>query len=190
MNRATLISVGSLLAALAACGDEPSARFKYTAPEGGVLRLVSKVAKDDTITLDFVVGKQELRGYATGFTLPLADAALVQLADFAPGTALDPGSEPAAALAKIPESGPLAGALVVAQSQKLDGPGAVTSNVQLEPGAVLFSVTLRATEGASGVVFDGTDAAFRLPSGGLRDLLGNTVVTASQVQIGKLELKK
>jgi hypothetical protein len=39
------------------------------------------------------------------------------------------------------------------------------------------------------VVFDGTATGFVLPSGGLRNKAGMSVVDASQVKIGKLELR-
>jgi hypothetical protein len=41
---------------------------------------------------------------------------------------------------------------------------------------------------ADGVVFDGTAADFHLPSGGMRDRSGTTVVEATDVAIGKLEV--
>ena len=39
-----------------------------------------------------------------------------------------------------------------------------------------------------GIIFDGTDPAFVLPSGGLRDRAGNTVVAPADVAIGRLEV--
>jgi hypothetical protein len=54
---------------------------------------------------------------------------------------------------------------------------------------VVISVVLRATSPLSpGVVFDGTAAGFLLPSGGLRNRAGTTVVAPADVAIGKLEL--
>ena len=41
----------------------------------------------------------------------------------------------------------------------------------------------------SGIVFDGTKAGFVLPSGGLRNRAGLTVVDPSGVAIGKLMLE-
>jgi hypothetical protein len=113
----------------------------------------------------------------------------VTFGGFTPGTALQPGSAPVAAQALVPASGPLAGMLVAAQSQKATGPGAVPTDTALAPGSVLFTVKLELVPGAApGVVFDGTAAGFVLPSGGLRDRAGLTVVEAKDVAIGKLSV--
>lgn len=70
------------------------------------------------------------------------------------------------------------------------GAGAVTGDAALAPGTVLFTVRLELASGATaGVVFDGTSAGFTLPSGGLRNRAGTTVVEAGQVGIGKLEVR-
>lgn len=176
--------------ALAACGGGDDSRFSYSGPDGGDLRLVKKSASEDSITLDFVVGSTAKSGYSTGLTLPV-DASLVTLSEFKPGTALDPGSAPAAAAGQLMEAGPLAGSLVLAVSQKAAGEGAVDGNASLAPGAVLFSITLKVKEGATeGVVFDGTASEFLLPSGGLRDRVGLMTVPVTGVEIGRLELKK
>lgn len=176
--------------ALAACGGGDDSRFSYSAPEGGDLRLVKKSANEDSITLNFVVGSAAKNGYSTGLTLPV-DASLVTLSSFEPGTALNPGSAPAAAAGQLVEAGPLAGSLVLAVSQKAAGDGAVEGNVELAAGTVLFSITLKVKEGATeGVVFDGTASDFTLRSGGLRDRVGLMTVPATGVEIGRLELKK
>lgn len=174
--------------ALAACGDDPP--LDYTNPEGGALRLVKNKATGSTsVVLDLIVGDQPLTGYATGFNLPLAPDR-VTLAELTPGTALDAGSAPAAARAVVPATGPLAGMLVAAQSQKAAGTGAVATDTELAPKTVLFTLRLDLVEGAaSGIVFDGTAADFVLPSGGLRDRAGLTVVSPSDVAIGKLEVR-
>ena len=174
--------------ALAACGgDDPP--LEYSNPEGGALRLVkNKATSSKSVVLDLIVGDQPLTGYATGFDLPLAPDR-VTLAAFTPGTALDPGSAPTAAHAVVPTSGPLAGMLVAAQSQKAAGTGAVATDTELAPKTVLFTVQLDLVPGATpGIVFDGTAPDFVLPSGGLRDRAGLTVVEASGVAIGKLEV--
>lgn len=191
MKRSALACVLAL--ALAACGgDDPKqpSPLDYADPEGGLLRLVkNKAASQPTsVALDLVVGERALTGYATGFNLPLAPG-LVTLAAFTPGTALDPGSAPIAAKAVIPTSGPLAGMLVAAQSQKAAGAGAVATDTELPSGAVLFTLQLELVSGAApGVVFDGTAAGFALPSGGLRDRAGLTVVEPKDVAIGRLEV--
>lgn len=176
---------------LAACGDNHKAALRYDdPPPGGALRLVKTAASTDAaVVLDFVVGEQPLVGYSTGLDLPL-DATKVRLGDFTVGTALDPGSAPAAMGAEIPLQGPLANNLVVAVSQKATGGGAVATDAVLAPRALLFEVRLDRIDppNFAGVIFDGLDPEFRLPSGGLRDRAGLTVVAEPDVAIGKLEI--
>jgi hypothetical protein len=187
----SLASIGLLGLLLAACGDDLKAPgpLVYTDPSGGLLKLVKDPASTGTrMVLDLVVGDQALTGYATGFDLPVAPG-VVTLGPFTPGTALNPGSAPAAAGAALADKGPLASTLVVALSQKAQGTGAVTTDAQLAPGTVLLKVELDVVPGAPlGVVFDGTAAGFHLPSGGLRNKAGMTVVDETKVSIGKLEI--
>ena len=182
------------LASLAACGDDMSPRgpLSYTDPGAGKLRLIKDTAHDSgyEITLDLVVGDAPQTGYSVGFDLPVAPNEIA-LAAFEPGSALSPGSAPAAAMGALPSKGPLAGDIVTAQSQKASGAGAVATDTQLAPGAVLYQIVIDPVVGANaGVVFDGTASGFVLPSGGLRDRTGNTVVDAKDVAIGKLELTR
>lgn len=180
----------AVVVVVAACGDNSKAPLIYkNPPAGGSLRLVRDSASTEaSVVLDFVVGDQPLVGYATGFDLPL-DHPLVMLGAFIPGTALDPGAAPSATAAAIPSEGPLAGQLVVALSQKAAGTGAVTSDVTLTPGARLFQLRLDRIEPiTAGIIFDGTDSRFRLPSGGLRDKAGLAVVDETGVAIGRLEI--
>lgn len=178
---------------LAACGgdDGNSATnpLDYAdPPAGGLLRLVKndKASTKTSVALDLIVGKQALTGYSTGLDLPLAPG-LATFTSFTPGTALDPGANPPAAQALVPTAGPLSGMLVVGVSQKSAGDGAIPADASLAPKAVLFTVQLDLADGASpGVVFDGTAADFVLPSGGLRDRAGMTVVEPKDVAIGKL----
>jgi hypothetical protein len=179
---------------LAACGGDDGGNnatnpLDYAdPPSGGLLRLVkNKDASTKTsVTLNLIVGSQALTGYSTGLDLPMAPG-LATFTTFTPGTALDPGSNPPAAQALVPTSGPLAGMLVAAVSQKSAGTGAVQTDASLAPGAVLFSVAFDLVSGASpGVVFDGTASDFVLPSGGLRDRAGLTVVEPKDVAIGKM----
>ena len=175
------------LALLTACGDNLGPPIAYSDPSGGALRLVKDSATTAReLVLDFVVGDQPLTGFSVGFDLPL-DSTKVTLAKFAPGTALDPGPAPLAAQAAIPDSGPLKGMLVTGQSEKADRPGA--ADTLLAPGTVLYVISLDLVDGASpGVVVDGTASGFRLPSGGLRDRAGMTIVEPKDVAIGKLEV--
>jgi hypothetical protein len=187
MNR--LIPLCALAVAASACGD-PNPDLAYTDPTGGALRLVKNPSSTTkAMVLDFVVGDAALTGYSTGFDLPL-DITKVTLGPSPPGTVLSPGSAPVAASAAMPGEGPLRGVLVVGLSQKATGTGAVAIDTALPPGTVLYTVELDAVEPRhGGVVFDGTANGFVLPSGGLRNKAGMSVVDASQVKIGKLELR-
>jgi hypothetical protein len=177
------------LLALAACGDNISAPLTYKdPPAGGKLRLIKAGdATMDSITLELVVGKQALTGYSVGFDLPLDDTRVL-LGQFTPGSALDAGPAPIAALAALPGDGPLAHMLVTAQSQKAT---THATDATLAPGTVLYTITLDLVRKApSGVVFDGTASGFVLPSGGLRDRTGNAVVEPTEVSIGTLRVNR
>lgn len=174
-----------LLLVLAACGDNLSAPLTYRdPPPGGKLRLVQDPATTaDTVVLDLVVGKDTLTGYSVGFDLPLDDRR-VHFGGFTPGTALDPGPAPIAAMGALPAEGPLAHVLVTGQSQKAT---AHQADATLAPGTVLYTVTLHLVPNAkAGTVFDGTASGFVLPSGGLRDRAGHAVVEPADIAIGKL----
>jgi hypothetical protein len=166
-------------------------KLVYTDPTGGKLRLIKNSASTATsAVLDFVVGSGGQTGYASGFNLPLDDTK-VKLSGMTPGTALNPGSAPAAANAVLPTSGPLKGVLVAAQSQKASGTGAVTGDTALAAGAVIYTITLDLLDtSAPGVVFDGTASGFVLKSGGLLNKTGTAVVAPADVQLGKLEVQQ
>jgi hypothetical protein len=193
MSRCALALVTAL--AMAACGSDssdpkprPDATLAYTDPGAGKLRLIKAPSSPTgaAITLQLVVGDQPVTGYSAGFNVALART--LTLDSFTPGSALAPGT-PAAAAGAIPTAGPLAGFLVTGQSQRASGTGAVVADTALTPGSVLYSFTLKVDPIArAGVVFDGTAADFTLPSGGLRDRSGATVVDAKDVAIGKLEV--
>jgi hypothetical protein len=165
----------------------PPPPISYTDPSGGKLRLIRTSQTETSIALDLVVGDQPLTGYTVGFDLPFDDTK-VKLDGFTPGSALNPGASPAAAMGVVSATGPLAHQLVTVQSQKASGMGAVTTNTTLPPGTVVYSIDLAVVQGQTGVVFDGTAPGFVLPSGGMRDRTGTTVVEAKDVSIGKLEL--
>ncbi len=177
-----------LLLSLAACGDNDRGPIRYTDPGAGKLRLIQGPSPAaDRLLLELVVGDQPLTGYSVGFDLPLDDTK-VTFGAFHPGTALNPGTTPIAAVGTFVRSGPLAHELVTAQSQKASGDGATPSDTTLQPGTVLYSVELAMVPHAHGVVFDGSAAGFLLPSGGMRDRAGTAVVLANEVAIGRLEL--
>jgi len=170
-------------------------KLTYSDPAaGGKLRLVKNpTSTDSSVVLDLVVGAQSVTGYAAGFNLPIdaSRAVLDPAAPITPGTALSPGTKPVAAKAVLPTSGPLTGVMVSAQSQKATGGGAVAGDTTLPASTVVYSVKLNLVpSGAVGVVFDGTVAGFKVPSGGLRDKLGTQVVNPADVAIGKLEVVK
>jgi hypothetical protein len=181
-----------VLLACGACGDNIGSPLSYTDPSGGKLRLVrgapGKTLK--SINLDLVVGDAALTGYSVGFDLPVDDTR-VALGAFTPATGLHPGSDPVAAKATLPKDGPLAHELVTALSQKAAGSGAVATDTSVAAGTKLYTIELDlAAHAQNGIVFDGTANGFVLPSGGMRDRMGNTVVEAKDVAIGKLELNQ
>ena len=181
-----------ILLAVAACGDNIGPPLKYTdPPKGGKLRLVrNSDTSTNYVMLDLVVGDTALTGYSVGFDLPVDDTRIA-LGKLTPATALDPGSNPVAAKAALPQQGPFAHMLVTGLSQKAAGTGAVTIDTTLAPGTKLFTVELDLVKNAAaGVVFDGTASGFVLPSGGMRDRMGNTVVAPADVAIGKLEVRR
>lgn len=181
-----------LFVGLPACGDNEGPPLQYTnPPKGGKLRLVQN---PDTSTryikLDLVVGDAPLTGYSVGFDLPLDDTRIA-FGRMTPLTALDPGTDPVAAKAALPQEGPLAHMLVAGLSQKADGTGAIATDTELKAGAKLFTIELDLVQGAAaGVVFDGTASGFVLPSGGMRDRVGNAVAAPADVAIGKLEVNR
>ena len=163
-------------------------------PSGGKLRLVRNPASTpSSVVLDLIVAPAvSVSAYSVGFNLPLdaSKVALDRLAPMTPGAVLDPGSSPAAAMAVLPQSGPLKGTLVTGQSHKASGTGAVATDTTLPAGSVLYSLKLNILKTATpGVVFDGTAAGFVLPSGGARNRQGTTVLGASEVAVGKLIVK-
>ena len=181
-----------ILLVLSACGDNDGPPLQYTnPPKGGKLRLVRNADTSmNYVKLDLVVGDAPLTGYSVGFDLPLDDT-LVTFGGMTPLTALDPGTDPVAAKATVPQKGPLAHMLVAGLSQKAAGTGAIATDTELKPGAKLFTIELDLVQNApAGVVFDGTASDFVLPSGGLRDRAGNAVVAPADVAIGKLEVKR
>jgi hypothetical protein len=184
----------TLLAGAASCGDNERPMFDYSnPPKGKALRLVKSKTKpkaETEVVLDLVVGDQPLTGYSVGFNLPIGHG-LLRLTDFTPGKALDPGTSPPAAQALQPIKGPLADMLVTGLSQKATGTGAVPTDTVLPPGSVLYTIHLEMNQGApEGIIVDGTADDFRLPSGGMRDRGGTTVVEAMDVAIGKLEVTR
>jgi hypothetical protein len=137
------------------------------------------------LVLDLVAA-QAITGYGVGFNLPL-DRGAVRLNSMVPGTALPAGSNPAAAKAALPSSGPMQGILTSAQSQKASGPGAVATDTLVPAGSVLYTLRLDLLSATPGTVFDGAalGPAFHAA---MRDKLGNDVVRRGEFGIGRLEI--
>lgn len=163
----------------------------YTDPAPGKkIRLVKNPSSTGSTMILDLVANAALTGYSVGMNLPL-DTGRVQL-DAVPmvtGTALLPGSSPAAAAAVIRGSGPLSGVLASGQSQKAAGAGAIPTDSSVAVGQVFYSVRLDLRGTATvGTVFDGAalGAAF---AAAMRDRAGNDTVLASEFAIGRLEVQ-
>ena len=166
--------------------DVVQARLVYTAPTTGKLRLLRNAASTDTLLVLDLVANENLTGYGVGFNLPV-DLNRVRLDSLVPGTALPAGSNPVAARAALPLSGPMQGILTAVQSQKASGTGAVASDTAVPAGAVLFTLRLSLASSSPGLIFDGASlgAAFHAA---MRDKLGNDVVRRTEFGIGRLEV--
>jgi hypothetical protein len=157
-------------------------------PPGGKVRLV----RDPSSTAQHIVFRLEaeasMQGYTVGFDLPMSGP-MVTIVDFTPGTVLPAGANPTAAKAVIPNAGPLANALVIGQSQKASGDGAVATDSPIAPGDALFTFALEPDPQSPsvGVVFDGNVHTGRF-SAGVRNLAGSDVASAFDFRIGRLEL--
>jgi hypothetical protein len=164
--------------------------FSYGDPPSGQgpvrLELVGPGSVAGSLRLR-LVATQPLSGYTIGFDLPLHDPTTT-LVDFTPGAALPAGASPVAARCVIATSGPLAGQLVTAQSQKRAGTGAVAGDTAIPAGAVFYTVTLAPGPTATpGVIFDGAAIDAGLQAG-LLSFTGSEVVGTSGFAIGRLEL--
>ncbi len=163
----------------------------YTNPAaGGKVRLVKNSASTSTtVVLDLVVNAA-LTGYSVALNLPVAGSG-VQL-DASPitkGTALDPGSAPAAIAVALPSSGPLSGVLTSGLSQKAGGTGAVTADASLTSGQILYTLKLDLQSAATtGTVFDGASLGSRFHAS-LRNKAGSEVAGPNDFAIGKLEVR-
>ncbi len=162
------------------------ASLVHTDPASGKLRLVRNPASTDTLLVLDLVTAEAVTGYGVGFNLPL-DSQRVRLNSMVPGTALPAGSNPVAAKAALPSSGPLQGILTSAQSQKASGSGAVTTDTLLPAGSVLYTLRLDLISAVPGVVFDGASLSPAF-NAAMRDRLGNDVVRRGEFGIGRLEV--
>lgn len=165
-------------------------KLVYTDPAGGKVALVRNAASTDIHVVLDVVAKEALTGYGVGFNLPVdGTRARLNATGLVPGTVLNPGANPMAAAAALPESGPLAGVLTSALSQKASGEGAVDTDTAIAAGAVLYTLNVDLSSAATpGVVFDGA-ALPKAFNGTLRDRQGNEVVGRNGFAIGRLEVQ-
>jgi hypothetical protein len=162
------------------------ASLVYTNPASGRLRLVRNPASTGTLLVLDLIAAETLTGYGVGFNLPVVPSA-VRLNSMAPGIALPAGSNPAAAMAALPSSGPLQGILTSAQSQKASGSGAVPTDTLVPIGSVLYTLRLDLLSATPGVVFDGASLSPAF-NAAMRDKLGNDVVRRGEFGIGRLEV--
>jgi hypothetical protein len=163
------------------------ARLVYTDPSAGRVRLLRNPASTDTQVVLDLVANEPLTGYGVGFNL-LLDAGRVKLNSMAPGAVLSPGSNPVAARAALSTAaGPLQSILTSGQSQKAAGTGAVTTDMLIPAGSVLYTLRLDLTSGSPGLVFDGASLGASFQAA-LRDKLGNDVVRRTEFGIGRLEV--
>jgi len=168
--------------------------FVYTDPSGGFgsVRLVRNAAASSAslVQLDLVQANALSAAYGAGMNLPL-DTSRVAAATplLVEGAALFLGTAPRASAATLSTSGPAAGTLLVAVSQKGSGAGSRATNTAVAGGAVYYSIRLALPAAAStGTVFDGNalPAAFRAA---VRDRVGNDRVSQSDFALGKLEIR-
>ena len=177
--------------AVAVTTPVPGVQLAYTDPApGGKVRLVRNAASTSTTVVMDLVVNASLAGYSATLNLPLSGSRVAPSAGpIAKGNSLDPGSAPAALALALPSSGPLAGVLVTALSQKAAGTGAVVSDAALVAGMVLYTLKLDFKAGAPvGTVFDGAapGALFRAS---LRNKLGAEVAGQADFNVGKLEVR-
>ena len=161
-------------------------RLVYTAPTTGKLRLLRNPASTDTLLVLDLVANENLTGYGVGFNLPV-DLNRVRLDSLVPGTALPAGSNPVAARAALPLSGPMQGILTAVQSQKASGTGAVATDTAVPAGAVLFTLRLSLASSSPGTIFDGASMGTAF-NAAMRDKLGTDVVRRTEFGIGRLEV--
>jgi hypothetical protein len=168
--------------------------FVYTNPSSGFgkVRMVLNqgASSASLVQLDLIQVNALTIAYGVGMNLPLdttraaADATLL-----VEGTALSLGTAPKASAAKLSTSGPAAGMLLSAVSQKASGAGAKSTDSTVAGGARYYSLRLALPAAAAvGTVFDGN----ALPAGfraAVRDRVGNDTVTQSDFALGKLEVR-
>ena len=142
------------------------------------------------VQLDLMQANTLSIAYGAGMNLPLdTTRAAADVTLLVEGAALALGSPPRASAARLSTSGPTAGMLLSAVSQKASGAGAKATDSAVAGGAVYYSLRLALPASAAvGTVFDGN----ALPAGfraAVRDRVGNDTVTQSEFALGKLEVR-
>jgi hypothetical protein len=166
--------------------DVVQARLVYTNPASGRIRLLRNPASTNTLLVLDLVASENLTGYGVGFNLPV-DINRVRLDSMVPGAALPAGSNPVAAKAALPISGPMQGILTSVQSQKAAGTGAVSTDTAVPTGSVLYTLRLSLASASPGLVFDGASLGTAF-NAAMRDKLGNDIVRRNEFGIGRLEV--
>jgi hypothetical protein len=161
---------GTATASVNVATRPPVLHLDYLNPAGtaGALRLIKNQnnSTDTRLQLDLVVGAQPVTAFGLAMNLPfdVTRAKLSTNTPFAPGTAINVGSSPAMAVAKVPTAGPLQNVLVLGLAQKQRGVEA-----QIPAGTVIFSLAFDLIPNApTGVVFDGVIPGLKFDAALLR----------------------
>ncbi len=163
--------------------------YYYVPPTtGGKIELVPNVAQSTpTLAVLDLTAMVDLTGYFVGFDVAIdatkvaPDGSLMTA-----GTALNPGTNPAAIAGAIPTAGPRANALATGISQKASGNGAVATDATIAAGTVFYTVKLPLKSGATGgTIFDGT-VAKNVIRASLRNKVGAEQVGVADFGIGQL----
>ena len=168
--------------------DVEGPAYYYVPPMGGKIALLPNVAQSTpTLAVLDLTALVDLTGYFVGFDVAI-DATKVapDQSLMTAGTALDPGTNPAAIAGAVPTAGPLANVLATGISQKASGNGAVAADATIAAGSVFYTVKLPLKSGATGgTIFDGTVAKNKIRAS-LRNKAGTEQVGAADFAIGQL----
>lgn len=168
--------------------DVEGPAYYYVPPMGGKIALVPNVAQSTpTLAVLDLTALVDLTGYFVGFDVAIdATKVATDQSLMTAGTALDPGTNPAAIAGAVPTAGPLANVLATGISQKASGNGAVAADATIAAGSVFYTVKLPLKSGATGgTIFDGTVAKNKIRAS-LRNKAGTEQVGAADFAIGQL----
>jgi hypothetical protein len=162
--------------------------YFYVPPMGGKIALMPNVPQSSpTVAVLDLVALTDLSGYFAGFDVAVDGTKLApDTTLMTAGTALNPGTNPAAIGGAIATAGPLSGALVTGISQKATGGGAMATDSMIAKGSVFYTIKLPLKSGATGgTIMDGS-VAKNVIRAGLRNKVGTEVVGIADFAIGKL----